>query len=301
MALKLAFINNKGGSSKTTSAVNIAGAYARKNPDKKVLIVESDGQGNATRSFNLKADSYDKTMYDVFMGNENAEDCIINAYQNIDLIPANNDMNFVEFDEMKRYEDVVNEKMYSLIKSLDGYELSDLKFEDFKKILSSKGENLTDNYFNMLKGKLDKIDKMYDLIIFDTPPEIKAVTSSVLAIADEVIIPFEPDLYSVDGIRNILSRITSIKKQLNKDLHIAGVLAAKVKRQTKLHLDIINSMMKWCNKNSIYYFDTEIPNSIRFASATSYNGLPATLVLEDNTFVKSYYYLLDELEEMNII
>lgn len=299
MSKKIAIINNKGGSAKTTTAVNLAGAYAKRFPSKRVLIVEVDGQGNATRSFNLDAGDYESTMYDIFMGNKTPAECVINAFQNIDLIPANMDMNFVEFDEMNLFAEKISDSVARVVER-NLAELQKMTSEQIADALRSQ-LNITDRYFNMLDGKFLEIDNDYDLIIFDTPPEIKAVTSSILAIADEVIIPFEPDTYSFDGILNILKRITTIKKDMNPKLHIAGLLAVKVRANTKLHIDVINTIMKYCNKAKLYYFQTEIPNSIRFASATSYAGLPATIAQKSNVFVQSYYRLLDELIEMGVI
>ena len=295
MAVKLAVINNKGGSAKTTTVVNLAGAYSRRFPEKKVLIVEADGQGNATRSFDLKAKEYEDSMYDVFMGNKTPKECIINAYANIDLIPANSDMNYLEFDAMSRYEENTSARLFNLLKTIsEKYDVDDMTYEDFKKY-TIHATDLTDTYFDMLHDKFTSLESEYDFIIFDTPPEVKAITSSILAIADEAIIPFEPDTYSIDGILNILSRITTIRNQYNERLNVTGLLAVKVKKRTVLHTDVINSVMKFCMKNDISYFDTEIPSSIRFASSTSYKGLPATIALKDNSFVQSYYDLLDEL------
>lgn len=302
MARKLAFINNKGGSAKTTSAINIAGAYANRFPEKKILLVESDGQGNAARSFNLKARNYEKTMYDVFMGNFEAEECVVNAFQNIDIIPANDDMNFVEFDEMSNYRTKLYKSIHNIIKDLNDLDLKTLSYKDFVNFVESTNEdNLTDNYFNMLDGKFDELDEKYDLIVFDSPPEIKAISSSILAIADEVVIPYEPDAYSIEGIINILKRVSSIKAQYNNNLKIAGILAVRVQNRTKLHTEMRNKMMKYCLRKGIYYFDSEIPMSIRFASSTSFQGLPATITLKDNPFVQSYYHLMDEMIERDII
>lgn len=298
-AKKIAIINNKGGSAKTTTAVNLAGAYANNYPNRKVLIVETDGQGNATRSFNLNSKSFNQSMYDIFMGNNTPEECVINVYENIDLIPANNAMNFVEFDMMNRFGDEVAENVVEMLRK-EGIPISHLNEDSLKSVIRSQTV-MSDNYFNMLSGKFDDILESYDLVIFDTPPEIKAVTSSILAISDEVIIPFEPETYSIDGIMNILSRIADIKEKKNKNLNIAGLLAVKVRSNTKLHIDTINSVMKYCNKNNLYYFETEIPNSIRFGSATGYSGIPATIAQKTNSFVKSYYDLLDELQEMGVL
>lgn len=302
MAKKIAFINNKGGSAKTTSAVNLAGAYANKFPDKKILLAETDGQGNATRSFNLKAKSFTDSMYDVFLGNHLPEQVIINAFQNIDLIPANGDMNFVEFDLMATYEAKNSSTIYNALQKLSTNELQDMSPKEFREYIQENNDNkLTDNYFNMLEGKFDALDKEYDLIIFDTPPEIKAITSSVLSIADEVIIPYEPDSYSIEGVVNILERVQSIKERYNPELSIGGILAVKVQNRTNLHVEVRNRMMKYCLRRNIYYFESEIPSSIRFASSTSFNGLPATITLKDNKFVQSYYNLLDELIERDIL
>lgn len=296
MGKMVAIINNKGGSAKTTTAINIAGAYAMKNPNKKVLIIETDGQGNATRSFNMNAHSYEKTMYDIFMDNFSAEECVVNAFNNIDIIPANSDMNFVEFDEMNLFKNRLIDKISLAFESSD----VNLSVDEVVHIINN-GADLTEGYFNMLKGKLDSLVDKYDLVVFDTPPELKAVTSSVLAIADEAVIPFEPDSYSIDGIINILSRIAKIKNGLNPDLNIAGILAVKVKGRTNLHVDTINKVMRYCMKNNLYYFQTEIPNTIKFAESTSVNGLPATIAQSKNVFVEAYYKLLDEMIERGVI
>lgn len=302
MAKKVAVVNNKGGSTKTTTVVNLAGALTIKKPDAKILIVEGDAQGNASTSFKIDSNKVEESIYDVFMGNINAEDAIINAHDNIDILPANNDMNFLEFDEMKRFEQRYIEKMFELMKNLDksDVDISKLAFDDFKK-LTDKFESPTDNYFNKISGRMDVIDGMYDYILFDTPPELKSVTSSILSVSDEVIIPFEPELYAMDGVRNILSRITSIKEEYNNNLHVAGLLATKVKGNTKLHAEVTKAVMMFCMKNNIKYFETEISNSIRFSDANAYHGLPATIAKPKNDFSKMYYALLDELMENNIL
>lgn len=302
-AVKMALINNKGGSTKTTTTVNLAGAYAKRFPRKRVLIVETDGQGNATRSFNLDAKKFEYTIYDVFMGNADAKDCVINVYDNIDLIPANPDMNYLEFDVMNEFGNSVADKSIAEIVSkgfTDSNGNVSIGVEELRSIVKLQA-TMPDDYFNMLAGAFDELEKKYDLIIFDTPPEIKAVSASVLAVTDEVIIPFEPDAYSVDGIINILSRIEDVKGSKNPNLRVTGLIAVKVRAQTKIHADTRLSVMKYCNREGLHYFDTEIPNSIRFSSATGYQGMPATITQRNNPLVQSYYKLLDELVRMEVL
>ena len=302
MALKIAFINNKGGSAKTTTLVNLAGAISKKMPNKKILIIDGDAQGNASTSFKIDSSKMADTIYDVFMGNIEAESLIVPILPNIDIIPANTTMNFLEFDVMERYNKKQDRSMFDLIKSLSRKQVDfdQLSFAQFQKVIP-KTLSPTSNYFNMLDGKLDEVDNKYDIILFDTPPELKAVTSSVLAVVDKAIIPFEPDVYAIDGIINILNRVSSIQEDFNPNLEIAGILATKVKGNTKLHADIRASVMKFCMKNNIHYFQSEIPNSIRYASSIAKNGLPTTLGNPDNPFSQAYYKLLEELIDIKVI
>ncbi|MGX6979023.1 ParA family protein [Vagococcus elongatus] len=302
MAVKLAAVNNKGGSTKTTTIVNLAGALTYTKPNAKILLVEGDAQGNASTSFRIESKKLNKSIYDVFMGNAKAEDCVVNAFQNIDIIPANNDMNFLEFDEMTRFEQVMTENMYKLSKQMESenVDISSMDFETFKALTKEFGSP-TQNYFNMLSGKLDELDKKYDYIFFDTPPELKAVTSSILAICDYVLIPFEPELYAMDGLENILSRINAIKKEYNPKLEVAGLLATKVKGNTKLHAEVTKGVMMFCMRNKINYYQTEISNSIRFADSNAFHGVPATIAKPKNDFSLMYYSLLDEMTNQGIL
>ena len=188
---------------------------------------------------------------------------------------------------------------YQLIQQFrtDPQKLFSMTKDDFNKYMDNNTTNIGSYYFNMLDGKLEGIDQKYDYIIFDTPPEMKAITSSVLSVVDSAIIPFEPDAYTVDGLINILSRIKAITTDYNPKLKIAGVLAEKVRKNVKIHSEVELAVAKYCMANNINYLQSEIPNSIRFASATGYKGLPATLVEEDDKFVKNYFKLYDELKK----
>ncbi|MDO7864917.1 ParA family protein [Brochothrix thermosphacta] len=296
MAVKLTFNNTKGGVSKTTSIVNLAGALLKTYPNSKILIVDTDGQGNTSTSFNLSKAKYEDTIYDVFIGEKDPEEVIINLYGNIDTIPANADMDFLDFDFMSetREQDIVS--IYEFLSK--DKDVINLDYKDFRKALG--GQLKESRYFNLLKGKFDKLDEIYDFILFDTPPEMKAVTSSVLAISDYVIVPFEPDAYSAEGISRLLRRILTIEKEYNPKLKIAGLLPVKVDKRTKLHNEVMLQVLKFANKNGINHFDTTIPQSVRFASATA-SGLPATLLNKSTSkFTESYFKLLEEMQDMGI-
>lgn len=308
MAQKIAFATNKGGVTKTTSTLNVAGVIHRKMPSAKICIVDNDGQGSATRSLGIDPKKNEESIYDVFMGNLKPEDIAVSdVYDNIDLIPSNSDMNFLEFDKMKDYEETITRGTYDLLKALNkkNIDIESLTPDEWASLIPDE-LSMTKNYFNLLDGKFDEMDKKYDFILFDTPPELKSITSSVLSIADYVVIPFEPDITSLDGIINILERMSVIQKSYNPNLKIAGLLPAKVNRRTNLHKGFINDIMRYANLNDIPFFSTIIPNTIRFASITAARGLPATMALpassrEKNPFVAVYYDLVEEMISKGVI
>ncbi|EMF0110839.1 ParA family protein, partial [Enterococcus hirae] len=156
------------------------------------------------------------------------------------------------------------------------------------------------NYFNALDGKFDGVMDKYDYIIFDTPPELKQVTSSVLSIADVVIVPYEPDLNGVDGVTHLISRVNTLKEKYNPSLRIGGVLANKV-YNTNLHAKMINAMMKYTNRNNYHYFDSELPRSITFADKLVRNGMPITMSTPENKFAQNFYKLLNEMNDLGLL
>lgn len=305
MAVKISFTNYKGGTTKTTSSTNLAGGLAKKYPNAKILLVEADGQGNTSSTFNVDSSKIENTMYDVFLKDTKPEDIITNVYAghdsaNIDILPANSDMDFVDFDFMLQNNAHRDATIFEFLQK--NPHLLQYSTEDFLiKLESVELELKGKDYFNLLAGKFDEIDKMYDIIIFDTPPEMKAITSSTLAIVDHVIIPYELEKYSTEGIVRLLKRIYSIREEYNPNLNIAGLLPVKFDKRTKLQNQVLNEVLQFSLNNKLYHFNSRIPHSIRFATASA-TGLPATIVdKSDSKFTGQYYKLIDELIENKII
>ncbi|WP_128896661.1 ParA family protein [Longirhabdus pacifica] len=249
-----AISTNKGGVLKTSITTNLAGVFSKKH---KILIVDTDNQGNVALSFGKNPDDYEYTIYDVLVEDVKAEDAIFNVYKNIDVIPANDDMAFFEFD-------VLNNSNYK-------------------------------NPFSLLKNKILDLKDQYDYILIDTPPNMGLVQGNVLSCSDQVIIPFQPESYSMRSLLKILKAIEDFKNQHNPNLNILGVVATLVDLRTILHSEVLQECRKYCMNHDIKVFDTIIPRSVRFASSIAYDGLPASLTDHTNQLVASYYELAKEI------
>jgi cellulose biosynthesis protein BcsQ len=121
---------NKGGVGKTSLVTNLAGAIA-KEFKKRILIIDTDGQGNTSIAFGLKPHDFDYTIYDVLVGEKPAKEVIVRVDKYIDILPSNNDMNFLEFDILP------NIQQYA-------------------------------KPFKLLKNTLDSVKDSYDYIFIDT-------------------------------------------------------------------------------------------------------------------------------------
>lgn len=249
----------KGGIGKSSAIVNLAGCLS-KNTDKKVLIIDTDSQGNASASFGLKPDEMADTLYDVMVKGKHAKEVIIKASDNIDILPSNADSAFLELDILPR---------------LDEYP----------------------NPFGLLTKAIDEVRDDYDIILIDTPPSLGMIIGNVLTVSDKIIIPFVPEVFAIQGLVRALKAIDDFKKRENSKLEIAGVIPMMVDTRTTLHSEMLQTTRRYCLENGIHMFETIIPRSIRFASSTAYQGLPATLTNSTNPIITAYFDLMEEVFE----
>lgn len=247
---------NKGGVLKTSITTNLAGVLAKQG--KKVLIIDTDNQGNVALSFGQNPDKLDKTIYDVLTDGLKPEEAIINVHNGIDLLPCNDDMQFLEFDVLTNRDKYP--KPFSLLKDAISPELR----------------------------------KKYDHILIDSPPTLGLTQGNILAIADSVIIPFQPESYSMRSLTKIITAIADFKKKHNPGLRVLGVVATLVDSRTTLHSEVLKEARQYCQKQKIPMFETVIPRSVRFASSIAYEKLPATLTDANNPLVASYFELYKE-------
>lgn len=260
MAKIISVSMNKGGVGKTSLITNLAAAITSNNPKAKVLIIDTDGQGNSAIAFGKNPQEFENNIYHVFIGDAQIQDVRIELTDTLHIVPANDDMNFLEFD-----------------------------------ILSNTSKY--NQPFTLLKQAIQPIKDQYDYIFIDTPPSMGLVAGNVLAVADDVIIPFVPEMFAVQGLIRVIEAVEDFKQKTNPDLKITGIVGMMVDTRTTLHSEMIQKARKYCTGKNLKMFETIIPRSIRFANATAYEGKPAVWTDKSNSIVAAYFELLGEVLE----
>lgn len=227
----ISITNQKGGVGKTAVAVNLATCLARKGY--KVLLIDNDGQGDSTASLGFRdPDDMDDTLKDVY------EKVI-------------NDDEF-SFDYGIRK---VEEGFYLLPGNI---ELAGVEFTLVNVM----------NRERILRQYVSKVRDQYDFIFIDCGPSLGMLSINAWSASDSVIIPVKPSYLPVKGLQQLFKSIYQVKKQINPELQIEGVLMNLVDNRKNFAKDIV-SMVHEAYGNQIYIFNTYVPESVKLEEATA--------------------------------
>ncbi|MCR5776134.1 MAG: AAA family ATPase [Lachnospiraceae bacterium] len=233
MCKVISVANQKGGVGKTVTCVNLGTGLAREG--KKVLMIDADPQGSLTIS--MGCDEPDRLEYSLATAMVN----IINDEQ-IDVTKG-----LLHHDEGV---DILpgNIELSSLEITLTG-------------VISRE---------TILREYVEKARELYDYIIIDCMPSLGMMTINALACADSVLIPVQAAYLSVKGLQQLIKTIGRVRKQLNPNLVIEGILLTMVDNRTNYAKDITAQVYE-TYASSINVFPIEIPLSVR-AAEISANG-----------------------------
>lgn len=241
--------NQKGGTGKTTSAINLATYLAL--AGKKTLLVDLDPQANTTSGMGINKHNIQKSTYHVLLEELEIEEILQNtAVNNLFLAPSNLDLTGAEV------------------------ELVGVLGREYR-----------------LKRALTKEKDNFDFIIIDSPPSLGLLTINGLCAADSVMITVQCEYYALEGLTQLSHTIELVKKNLNPNLTIEGVLLTMADYRTNLTKEVIQEARNYF-KDKVY--KTVIPRSIRLTEAPSF-GKPISLYDKDSIGAQKYEELSKEI------
>ena len=131
----------------------------------------------------------------------------------------------------------------------------------------------------------------YDFILIDCPPSLNILTINALTAADTVLVPIQCEYYALEGLNQVLKTVELVKRKLNPQLELEGVVFTMYDARTNLSLQVVESVKN--NLNQTIY-KTIIPRNVRLAEAPSH-GMPINLYDTRSTGAESYRMLAAEV------
>ena len=142
----------------------------------------------------------------------------------------------------------------------------------------------------ILKKKLKGVNEAYDFVLIDCPPSLNMMTVNALTAADAVLVPVQTEYYALEGLSQLVHTIELIRKKLNKELYIDGIIFTMADQRNNLTQQVIDNV----RENVEYHiYDTVIPRNVRLAEAPSY-GQPINLYDSHSIGAKAYRDLANE-------
>ncbi|MBZ5585110.1 MAG: AAA family ATPase [Acidobacteriia bacterium] len=192
MSRVFAIANQKGGVGKTTTAINLAASLAAN--DYRILVIDSDPQGNATTGLGVAKSPDRPSLYHVLLADATPQTAIVQTdFEGLYVIPA--DKNLVGAN----------------------LELVDLPRREYR-----------------LRERIEDIREEYRFIIIDCPPALDLLTLNALIAADSVLVPIQCEFFALEGISELMDTIDRIRDSFRHPLKVEGILLTMFDDRTNL-------------------------------------------------------------------
>jgi chromosome partitioning protein len=225
------------------------------NRGKKVLMIDIDPQGNTTSGVGIDKTTIEKTIYDVLINGSDPKGCIV---------------------------DINRENLYIIPSSVQlagaEIELTEMNRRELK-----------------LRECLDSIKDDYDFVFIDCPPSLGLLSINALSAVDSVLIPIQCEYYALEGVSQLMNTIKLVKRSLNPDLDIEGVVLSMFDGRTNLSIQVVDEVKKYF-RGKVY--TTMIPRNVRLAEAPSH-GMSIIEYDIKSRGAESYMDLADEFIELS--
>ena len=217
----------------------------------KVLVIDMDPQGNTTSGVGVDKNDLDDTIYELLIGESDVQECIIK--------------NVME-----------NLSLIPSNVNLSGAEI-ELIGVDHKEYI--------------LRKQIHPLRDQYDFIIIDCPPSLSILTINSMTTADSVLVPIQCEYYALEGLSQLMHTITLVKKRLNPELEMEGVVFTMFDARRNLSLQVVENVRANLKEN---VYNTIIPRNVRLAEAPSH-GMPINLYDPRSAGAESYRMLAEEV------
>ena len=226
----IAFANQKGGVGKTTSAINIAASLGVFG--KKVLLCDLDPQSNATSGVGINKRNVSLSIYDVIIGRCSVKEATLKTqYENLWILPSNINLAGAEIEFV---EDSPSERFYRF------------------------------------KNTVSTVEDEYDYIIIDCPPSLGLLTVNALCGSDYVIVPMQCEYFALEGLSQLTSTLTHVRRLFNPKIVIAGILVTMYDGRLNLSNQVLDQLKKYFPNEIL---KTLVPRTTRLGEAPSH-GMP---------------------------
>lgn len=226
-------------------------AAALGSKDQRVLLIDFDPQGNASTGSGVYRESMSNTSYEVVMGQASVPDSVMRPEG-------------LEYDVLPTHGD-----------------------------LTAAEVNLLDEPAkeSRLKHALMRVQESYDYILIDCPPSLSMLTVNALVASKGVIIPIQCEYYALEGLSALLNTVERIKKRLNPNLQVTGLVRTMFDPRNNLANQVSRQLVEHFEGK---VFHTIIPRNVRLAEAPSH-GVPVTTYDGGSRGALTYMALASEL------
>jgi len=193
----------------------------------RVLLVDIDPQGNASSSLGLDKRTLDTTVYDLLIERAAFDDVVVHAIR-----PG---LDLVPANS-----------------ALAGAEVDLVDFSDRAV---------------RLRNALAPLGDRYDMVVIDSPPSLGFLTVNALCAAQHVVVPIQCEYLALEGLGQLIGTIDLVKKQLNPELDLTGVLMTMYDARTRLSAQVVEEVRRYFPQRT---FATVVPRSVRLAEAPSF-------------------------------
>lgn len=218
---------------------------------KKVLLIDLDPQGNATSGIGVDKTTIENSSYDVLVNETSIEEAILST----------------EFKNVDVLPTNIN---------LAGAEIE---------LVSAISREM------ILKNALSEVDSKYDYVLIDCPPSLGLLTLNALTASNGIVIPIQGEYYALEGLTQLVDTINLVKKKLNPQIGIIGVVLTMFDMRTQLTRQVKEEVEKYFGDK---VFSTVIPRNVRLAEAPSH-GQPISEYDKKSKGAKAYEMLAKEL------